>query len=139
MTPAEILNHHHLRKTPARLCIVQYLQESKKPLSENEMRAKMKESYDRITFYRTAQALVEAGVIHRIAADNTHVRYALNSCTHLHHVHENNHVHFYCTQCENVECMSQITIQDYLLPDGYNQEDCSVIIKGICKRCATKK
>jgi Fur family transcriptional regulator, ferric uptake regulator len=98
----------------------------------------MQDSYDRITFYRTIQTLMEAGVIHRIVADNTTVRYALNHCTSQIHEHNNDHVHFYCTKCGTVECLKGVVIQQYKLPDGYNEEECNVVIKGLCKQCSEK-
>ena len=85
MTSAEILSNHLLRKTPARLSIVQHLLTSDTPLSESDFHEKMQENYDRITFYRSMQTLMEAGIVHRIVADNTTLRYALNQCSlHVH-------------------------------------------------------
>lgn len=138
MTPAEILTLHHLRKTPTRLAIIQSLEHSGLPLSENDMHGKMSGSHDRITFYRSIQTLMETGIIHRIVADNTTVRYALNLCTQHQHVHTNDHVHFLCTRCSKVECLKGISVQHYELPEGYLREECEVIIKGICKQCASK-
>lgn len=138
MTPAEILTLHHLRKTPTRIAIVQNLLTSSLPLSENEIHEKMQENYERITFYRTVLTLIEAGVIHRIVADNTTVRYALNHCTPQHHEHYSDHVHFYCSQCGKVECLKGVAVQQYLVPDGYRKDECNVVIKGICKHCTAK-
>lgn len=136
MNPAEILTLHHVRKTPARLVIVKHLQESNMPQSENDLRDKMQEIYDRITFYRTVQTLMEAGVVHRIVADNTTVRYALNHCNSHHHEHNADHVHFFCSKCGMVECLKDISVQPYKLPDGYRNDECNVVIKGICKSCS---
>ncbi|MDP4278532.1 MAG: transcriptional repressor [Bacteroidota bacterium] len=138
MTPTEILTLHHLRKTPTRLAIVQYLQTSPLPQSENELHQKMQASYDRITVYRTIQTLMETGVIHRITVDSTTVRYALNHCTVQLHEHDNNHVHFYCTNCGKLECLKGVSIQPYQLPEGYRKEECHVVIKGLCKQCSIK-
>jgi len=102
------------------------------------MHESMTGTHDRITFYRTIQTLLEAGIIHRIVADNTTVRYALNQCSPHHHEHTSDHVHFYCTACERVECLKGIQVQQYDLPEGYSRTTCDVIIKGICKQCASK-
>jgi len=139
MTAAETLTLHKLRKTPTRLAIVQNLLETDFPLSENEFHERMQESYERITFYRTIHTLMEAGVIHRIVADNTTIRYALNQCSFLHHEHDNSHVHFYCKHCGKVECLKEVAVQQYCLPNGYQKEECNVIIKGTCKQCASQK
>ncbi|MCX6308921.1 MAG: transcriptional repressor [Bacteroidia bacterium] len=136
MTAADILSNHHLRKTPARLAIVQHLLSSNFPQSESEIREKMQDAYDRITFYRSIQVLMETGIVHRIIADNITVRYALNQCTQHLHEHFNDHVHFYCKQCGSVECLKDIAIGSYPLPEGYQKEECDVVIKGLCRNCS---
>jgi len=138
MTPTEILTQHHLRKTPTRLAIVKYLQTAPFPQSENDIHKKMLDSYDRITFYRTIQTLMESGIIHRIVADNTTVRYALNHCTSALNEQDVDHVHFFCTKSGKVECMEEVAVQEYHLPDGYKKEECDVVVKGLCKQCAIK-
>jgi len=138
MTPAEILTLHQLRRTPTRLAIIQSLMLANLPLSESDINKTMSGTYDRITFYRSIQTLMEAGIIHRIVADNTTVRYALNQCNQDQHVHTNDHVHFYCKECTKVECLKSVSIQHYELPEGYSREECEVIIRGICKQCASK-
>lgn len=135
MTPTEILTLHHLRKTPTRLAIIQYLQASNLPQSENDIHKKMQDSYDRITFYRTIQTLMEENIIHRIVTDNKTVRYALNHCTSSLNEQEIDHVHFFCKMCGKVECIEEVTVQQYHLPDGYREEECDVVIKGLCKQC----
>lgn len=138
MTPTEILTLHHLRKTPTRLAIVKYLQTAPFPQSENDIHKKMLDSYDRITFYRTIQTLMESGIIHRIVADNTTVRYALNHCNSQLHEHSDDHIHFYCTKCGKVECLKGVVVQQYHLPDGYRYDECNVVVKGLCQQCAIK-
>jgi len=138
MTPTEILTLYHLRKTPTRLSILEYLQISHLPQSENDIHKKMQDSYDRITFYRTIQTLMEAGIIHRIVADNTTVRYALNHYNSQLDEQNHDHVHFYCTKCGKVECMEEVVVQPYHLPDGYKIEECNVVVKGLCRQCIIK-
>ncbi|HEX3006052.1 MAG TPA: transcriptional repressor [Bacteroidales bacterium] len=136
MNAVEILQSHQLKKTSPRVAIVQALQESLLPLSENEVKAKMGDQYDRITFYRSVQTLLEAGIIHKIVADNVTVKYALNRCDDEHH-HEADHLHFFCRQCNSLECLNEIKIQRYGLPKGYVADECNVIIKGLCNKCNT--
>jgi Fur family ferric uptake transcriptional regulator len=138
MTAAEFLNLHKLRKTPARLSIIRNLMASSRPLSESDFREKMQETYERITFYRSMQTLMEAGVIHRIVADHMNVCYALNSCTMKQHEHLSDHIHFHCIKCGMIECLKGVTIQHYTLPDGYQNKECNVMVKGICKQCTEK-
>lgn len=137
MNAVEILQNHQLKKTSPRVAILETLQGSPLPLSENEVKEKMGNLYDRITFYRSVQTLVEAGIIHKITADNTVARYALNNCTHE-HKHTVDHVHFICRECNALECLNEVKSQLYPLPSGYVNETCDVVIKGLCSKCSTK-
>lgn len=134
MTAPEILKQHDIKKTPARVAMINVLQNSEFPVSESEIKEEMSNLYDRITFYRNIQTLSAAGIIHKIVADNTTVRYALNSCEHG-HKHTAGHAHFFCEGCRVVICMSQIKVPEYELPKGFRYADCDVIIRGICEKC----
>jgi Fur family ferric uptake transcriptional regulator len=138
MNATAILKLHEIKKTPGRISIINALQENCKPLSESEIRKEMRENYDRITFYRNIQTLSAAGIIHKIVVDNTCVRYGLNCCEakHEHHVHRNEHAHFYCEACQNVVCLEQVRIPQFNLPDGYKSMDSDIIIRGKCEKCS---
>ena len=66
MNAVEILKQHEVKKTPARMAMINALQSNKYPMSENEIKEQMADLYDRITFYRNVQTLVSAGIIHKI-------------------------------------------------------------------------
>lgn len=134
MTALEILKQHEIKKTPARMAMINALQTNQYPMSENEMKESMSDLYDRVTFYRNVQTLLSAGIIHKIVADSTTVRYALNCCEHGHN-HIAEHAHFFCKTCHTVICMNQIRTPTYHLPEGYKFADCEVIIKGTCAKC----
>lgn len=133
MNAVEILQNHQVKKTGARIAIIEALQEGGTK-SEGDIKKQMGVLYDRVTFYRNMQTLEEAGILHKIVANSTTVRYALNCCD-LHHQHRVNHVHFYCRRCENLFCVHDTQITDYQLPSGFVVEDCSVVLKGLCKEC----
>lgn len=134
MKPNDILQQHEVKKTLSRIALIKALQTSNQPLSENEIRERMLDQYDRITFYRNVQTLSESGILHRIVIDNTHVKYALNCCEKEHH-HAIDHVHFYCKECGKTVCLDEVPVQHYPLPDGFKLEECDVVIKGFCKDC----
>jgi Fur family ferric uptake transcriptional regulator len=138
MDAPEILQNHHLKKTSPRVSIIQALQTSPNPLSEAEVKEQMGALYDRITFYRSVQTLEEAGIIHRIVADNTVVKYALNHCE-KGHQHGSDHAHFYCTKCNTLVCLNTIKTHAYELPEGFAPSQCDVIIKGMCNICNNVK
>ena len=134
MEAIEILQNHQIKKTSPRVSIIQALQTSQNPLSEGEVKEKMGALYDRITFYRSVQTLMEAGIIHRIVADNITVKYALNSCD-KGHKHQTDHIHFFCQDCNSLICLDEVKTQRYSLPKGFTAQECDVIIKGLCNKC----
>jgi Fur family transcriptional regulator, ferric uptake regulator len=133
MNATEILQNHQVKKTSPRVSIINALQNSDFPLSESEVKERMGDLYDRITFYRSAQTLIEAGIIHRIVAGHV-TKYALNHCGDGHH-HETDHIHFFCQQCSALVCMNDIKVQSYPLPEGFTNKACDVVIKGTCRLC----
>jgi len=134
MDALEILQAHNVKKTSPRIAIIKAMQSSTIPLSENEVKASIGQLYDRITFYRNVQTLIEAGVIHKIVIDNTNVKYALNDCTQGHN-HGADHVHFHCNCCKNLVCMPDVKANNFNLPQGYETNQCDVVIKGVCCDC----
>lgn len=136
MNATEILLNHQIKKTSPRVSIINALQKSDFPLSESEVKERMGDLYDRITFYRSVQTLIEAGIIHRIVAGHI-TKYALNHCRDDHQ-HETDHVHFFCEQCKALVCLNEIKIQSYSLPVGFVKKECDVVIKGLCTSCNTQ-
>jgi Fur family ferric uptake transcriptional regulator len=132
MNAAEILKNKGLKKTAQRIMLVNLLQNKGISLTENEIKSEMGSLYDRITFYRTVQTLLDANIIHRITVDNITVKYALN---HSDREHSENHVHFFCKQCHSVTCLENVAIPEYHIPKGYKYEECEVLIKGVCEKC----
>lgn len=132
MSAIDILKERGLKKSAQRITIISILENNQLPLTESDIKIKMGDMYDRVTFYRTMQTLLNASVIHRIVVDNITVKYALNS------IQGEAHIHFYCKKCHVVSCMKGIPIQEYNLPGNFVQEECEVIIKGICDKCVGK-
>ena len=133
MNATDILKRSGLKKSAQRIAVINILQNHLVPLKEDEIKEEMGEIYDRITFYRTMQALCDAGIVHRIVVDKTIVEYALNT-EEEHH----SHVHFYCTVCHSITCLKETPVYDYDLPAGYRPEECQVLIKGVCPACLGK-
>ena len=138
MNVTDILRIHEVKKTPGRIAIIKALQDSSNPLSESEIKESMQENYDRITFYRNIQTLSSAGIIHKIVVDNTLIRFGLNcsDAKHNHHIHRNEHAHFYCESCRAVVCLKQVIIPEFTLPSGYKNVDSDIIIRGKCEKCS---
>ena len=118
MSAIDILREKGLKKSAQRIAIISILLDKRFPLTESD-----------ITFYRTIQTLLEANIIHRITIDNVTARYALNNSP------NHSHIHFYCKICHSVTCFEDIPLQEYHLPENFEQEECEVLIKGTCNKC----
>jgi len=133
MKAYEILANHRLKRTSCREGIIDVFLSTKMALSENDICERLAGHYDRTTFYRSFKTLVEKNILHKIIIDNKNVRYALNDI----HNHKIKHVHFYCNQCNMVECLEAVNFEPPKLPNGYSIIDSDLIIKGICNKCKT--
>jgi len=133
MNAVDLLRTKGLKKTAQRIMLINILQKHAIALTETDIKAEMGDLYDRITFYRTIQILLEANIIHRITVDNITVKYALNDVAKPKHTIS--HAHFFCTNCQSVTCLDTIPLSDYSLPDGFTGEKCEILIKGHCAKC----
>ncbi len=133
MNAVDILKSKGLKKTAQRIMLINILQKKGVSLTEGEIKAEVGELYDRITFYRTVQTLLEANIIHRITVDNITVKYALN---HSDHGYSGNRIHFFCKQCHSVTCLQYTAMPKYRVPKGFKSEECEVLIKGVCDQCS---
>lgn len=137
MNATILLHHHELKKTPVRLGIINALQQSEKPLAESDIKEVLGDIYDRVTFYRSIQTLILSGIVHRIVADNTTIRYALKYSADG-NKRKTDHAHFFCRHCNAVICLNDVNSHKYKVPEGFVAEHCEVIIKGLCNKCSGK-
>ena len=131
MNAIELLKSKGLKKTAQRIMLINLLKNNKIALTEEDIKSKMGDLYDRITFYRTIQTLLNSDLIHSITIDNKTVKYALNDMS----LHGSNHGHFFCKKCHQITCLGNLPIIDYSLPSGFKNEEYEVLIKGICCHC----
>lgn len=131
MTSYQLLCEHHLKRTSCREGILDIMIHANEALSENEIRELLSGNYDRTTFYRSFKTLEEKKIIHKIVVDNQTVKYAIK----LDSQAETHHAHFYCQQCKTVQCLDNVIIETPTLPDGFQESETNIMIKGICKQC----
>ena len=131
MKAVDILYNHNLKRTSCREGILDVVMASGEALAENEIREQLAGHYDRTTFYRSFKVLEEHQILHKIVVDNQLVKYALNNAV----TRKKEHVHFYCNECHTVECMDNVPVLHYQLPDGYSHTETEVLIKGTCATC----
>ena len=135
MKPAEVLAKNHLKRTSCREGIIEVIMSAKYALSEQEIRERLAGNYNRTTFYRSFKTLEEKNIIHKIVVSSLLVKYALdNSVT-----KKNEHVHFYCYECNSVQCLEDVKLEKQKLPEGYQETETEVLIKGICNLCTKNR
>lgn len=135
MDVVELLRSKGLRKTPQRVMLIDILYRSGTALTEEDVKSEMGEFYDRVTFYRSVQTLIDVGLIHRVTIDNKTTKYALNNRNEASPEHD----HFYCLSCGRVTCMSDRTTLKIDLPEGFEAFSHQILIRGLCKECRDKQ
>jgi Fur family ferric uptake transcriptional regulator len=134
MDALNLLKSKGLKKTAQRIMLINILKAKGISLSENEIKASMGAMYDRITFYRAVQKLIDLDIVYRIVVDDMTIKYALNDPSELENFQ--NSIRFFCKKCNSTFRLENSLIPDFLLPDGYIAHENEILIKGICSSCS---
>jgi Fur family ferric uptake transcriptional regulator len=128
----ELFARHGVKLTANRLLIARALQEAGRPLSMTELETQL-ETIDKSNVFRTLTAFREAHLVHALEDAGDGVRYEL--C----HSHSNEdddvHVHFYCTRCHRTYCLEDTPVPPVKVPEGYEAESVSYLVRGVCPEC----
>lgn len=128
MNAKQLLEINKLSKTDGRLNILDIFLQSNVGLSEKDIQDRLSEKSDRATIYRTLKVFKETGIVHPVSAEGSATKYVLKK-------EPLEHLHFKCTKCENITCLSDIQISGYQLPEGYIKLESNFLIIGICNNC----
>ena len=133
MSLEELLEHHGVKPTANRLLIARALQEADRPLSLMELEAQL-ETIDKSNVFRALSAFRDAHLVHVLEDTGDGVRYEL--CHSHNEEHDDDvHVHFYCTRCHKTYCLEDTPVPPVAVPEGFNPESVSYLVKGICPEC----
>lgn len=133
MSLEELLEHHGVKPTANRLLIARALQDANRPLSLMELETQL-ETIDKSNVFRTLTAFREAHLVHVLEDAGDGVRYEL--CHSHDEEHDDDvHVHFYCTRCHKTYCLEDTPVPPVAVPEGFNPESVSYLVKGICPEC----
>lgn len=130
MNVSDILKEKGIKKSGLRIAILSALQKKNVPLTEEQIKQDIKIQYESPAFTQTLQLFVNVDIIARIVVEGQPLRYMLNEVK-----PETSSVHFFCRRCHKFIPLKSVTPQLHILPSGYEQEACDVIIKGICPDC----
>ncbi|TRX66369.1 Fur family transcriptional regulator [Carboxylicivirga sp. M1479] len=129
----QYLRARKLKATPIRVELMQLFKDNGAALPYSDIQKNLS-SYDRVTLYRTINALIDNGIVHKASTSGDEVYYALCSpeCSNQCHHHE--HIHFKCTKCNEVSCVQAQQSFEINIP-GYQIDELSIEVKGMCKKC----
>ncbi|MDR1943448.1 MAG: transcriptional repressor [Synergistaceae bacterium] len=125
-----------LKVTPVRLCILELLAKTGRPMAHSEVQTAMPE-LDRVTIYRTLASFVDAGIAHQVQGLDGMWRFCahnagLGGCP-------GNHPHFLCTSCGRMICLLDQQMPRVDVPDGHWVNGKQFVAYGICSECAASK
>lgn len=128
----ELFASHGVRPTANRLLIAKALQEAGRPLSMTELETRL-ETIDKSNVFRALTAFKDAHLVHVLEDAGDGVRYEL--CQSHHDEDDDVHVHFYCVKCRRTYCLENTPVPPVEVPDGYEVESVSYLVKGVCPKC----
>ncbi|MGB0839621.1 MAG: Fur family transcriptional regulator [Chitinophagales bacterium] len=133
-TAIQILKKNGLRQTNCRREVIKMFLLHDYAIAHLDLEQEL-EQFDRVTLYRTLNTFLTKGIVHKVPDGTGVTRYALckDSCTE--HQHDDDHIHFKCVRCDNIQCIKSVTIPTVQLPTGFTFLSANFLIQGICQSC----
>ena len=129
----QLLRSVRLRRTGPRLAVLAALLDAPKPRTADQIATKLGSSRpDRVTVYRTLEAFLEAGLVHKAFLDERTWHFELaHNCT-----ESQCHPHFTCTSCGDTSCLTEISLPMAKSPHkGFVIHRQRVQLEGLCPNC----
>lgn len=134
-----LLEKYNLKKTAPRNSVLEVLSNREVATSQPDLEEILGKEVDRVTLYRILKTFEEKGIIHKIIDMNGTANYAVCQSECSEHDHHDEHLHFNCTACHGVYCLNEMHIPAINLPRGFKAEAVSLVVTGICDKCASKQ
>ncbi len=136
-TAGKILQAVGLNETTGRIGLLNVLLEAKNPLTQQEIAMKLSNVVvlNHVSIYRSLEAFLKAGIIHKVESGDRVWRFALCGCDNRGHCHP----HFICRVCGKAECLDGVGMPHLpLVKSGYYIEEKEFYLKGLCADCSPK-
>jgi Fur family ferric uptake transcriptional regulator len=132
------LKEFNLRLTEARAEVLDVFFADVYALAHGDIENRLADGFDRVTVYRTLKTFLEKGIIHKVLDDEGGTKYALcKARCHDHSLgHHHDHVHFKCSVCGLTNCLDDVVIPSFALPQGYQRQEVNLLVQGVCPLCA---
>lgn len=129
------LQTRNIQPTAMRLLVLKFLVDQEAAASLHLLEGHFTRS-DRTTLYRTLKTFEEKGLVHRIDDAGDSTKYALCPADCTCSYPDDTHLHFFCTNCENTFCFTDLSIPNFPLPDQFIPQKGNFVISGYCPDCA---
>lgn len=136
MNVSEILCKAGLRITRQRETVLRLMLENGFPMSHAEINGTLDKPLDKVTLYRTLQALTDAGIVHQVQGLDGAWRF----CAHDAEAEgcPGGHPHFLCLGCGKMTCLSNQSIPRVEVPEGVKVDGKQLVVYGYCAECGAK-
>lgn len=132
---SKLLRSNSLKKTAPRMRVLEIISNKKTAISQPELEKITGDSIDRVTLYRILSTFEEKGIVHRVFDLHGTSAYALCSHECTDEKHEDNHIHFICSQCNSVYCLDEMPTINIDTPKGFSLQSITINAVGICENC----
>lgn len=129
----KLLKQKDINPTAMRLLVLDYFLKQETAISLSDLETDFDYS-DRTTLFRTLKTFEKKGLLHSIKDGNITV-YALctDNCSEEFHV--DSHIHFCCSSCKKVFCLSKVKAPEVEIPSNFKLEKLDIIAHGLCADC----
>lgn len=126
-----------LRGTPARIAVLQQLQQATSPFTHAELAARLVPlGFDKATIFRNLNDLADAGLVSRTELGDHVWRFEVRDPS---HPEAEQHPHFVCVECGRVTCLGDMEFTSASKRRAKSIGSISeILIKGHCKTCVGK-
>ncbi len=125
----------NISPTPMRVLVLEYILNHTTEVSLHNLE-KSFEYAERTTLYRTLKTFEENGLIHNIKDGTEATKYAMCDVECKPGEHYDMHIHFYCTNCKELLCLSKDDMPEIRLPANYQMQEVSLVVRGFCAACS---
>ena len=130
------LEHKGIRATANRILVYRELARRHCPMSLADMESAMPQM-DKSSIFRVLTLFLEHDVVHTFSDGRGMLNYELCGDDGACH-HHDGHLHFYCESCQQSYCLTDVSLPDISLPEGYSPHSISFVVKGECPNCRQK-
>jgi Fe2+ or Zn2+ uptake regulation protein len=131
-----LLTSFKIRKTAARIAVLDVLTGAGKPQTAKQIAAKLgAEAPDKVTIYRALECFVKAGFVHKAYLEARKWYFELaDRCT-----EHRCHPHFICESCGRTRCLPEVSSPTIkLTKKGFVVHRQQIKLEGLCSSCSTK-